>query len=475
MKIEEILLNKNAKIFCDNKMVTYDDIYNQAFELSQRIDTRINSLRIGIYIKNSIEFIESFFAIHFLNCVPVFFNTYIKGEELCSECDYLGINLILTDSEGVKKIETVNNIQQSVYIVNEGKYIQQIIGSKSKDNTDNNIIAIIRTSGTGGENKYAMLTKKGVIGNIEANIKSIGLSKEDVTMVVLPMCFGYCFSAQWLTHIYLGADIVISNGFNFLEIENSIEKYRVSNILLVPTMLNLYYKVPNKINVNKYNTLKKIIFGGMFINVDVLNGVNKIFKNTQLIQTYGMTELSPRVSTKIFPKNENISKSNNVGNCIEGVQIKIDNFNDLFGEILIKSDYIMEGYYGIKAYTEEGWFRTGDIGYINENNELILCGRKKNIIIVNGINVIPEIIENIIIGYEGIENVLAYGERNDITGEQIVVLIEYNGRNRKEDILKNLKKEIRKKLPTYMYPHRILFVDKIDKTYTGKVKRNGNR
>lgn len=337
-----------------------------------------------------------------------------------------------------------------------------------------NTAIMLHTSGTTSNPKRVMLTHKNLICNIESNIASLEFNEKDTTLIVLPMYFGYCNCSQFLTHVYLGGRIIIApQPFNPAIFLQLIEKYKCTNTTCIPSMLFLTISIRNKYDMS---SLRYLCFGGGVMPVHKLKQIISFFEGTGIVQTYGQTEASPRV-TCLLPK-DCLRKIGSVGKPIPGVEIDILDKNGVpvkngeKGEIVVRGNNVMKGYYKHQDKTEQtiinGWLHTGDIGRVDEEGYLYIVGRIKNVIISGGLNIYPEEIEEILINYEGIKEVIVFGEKHDILGEIPVAKVVTDGCYIDEgQILEYSKKMV----DAYKIPKKIIFCEQLEKTYNGKIRR----
>lgn len=288
------------------------------------------------------------------------------------------------------------------------------------------------------------------------------------------MYFGYCNTAQFLTHVYLGAAMIIMDTIFYPQIFfQLVQKYKVTNFTGVPTMLLmlLKYRYSDRYDIS---LLRYICFGGGSMPVESLKKLVTMYETVGFVQTYGQTECSPRV-TALMPK-DSLTKLGSVGVEIPDVNINIvdEEGNPVMageiGEIIVHGKNIMKGYYKKPDLTKDtiknGWLYTGDLGYRDSEGYLYIKGRKKNVIISGGINIYPEEIEQIIRDFGNIEDVCIYGESDFLLGEVPVAQIVA-----KNIDIDSLKAYCKLNLSNYKIPVRFYIVDTIEKTYNGKIKR----
>ena len=480
--------NKIAIKYGDNE-ISYCELYEKSKTLAYAISSQSNKNdNVALILPNSINYAIAYFAVAISNNVIVPIGVQSKSAEIISTIDYCEIDLIVTSyvyRDMLCECFEDRNYFASVLFIEDGTIenfnIDKQKIKKSSCNVDhddsNNIAIMLHTSGTTSNPKRVMLTHKNLICNIESNIASLKFSEEDRTLISMPMHFGYCNTAQFLTHIYLGASIVIFDGMfwpkRFFEI---VQDEKITNFTGVPSMLLMLLDY-RYADVYDISSLRYICFGGGNMPVDKLRLLIAKFNTVVLVQTYGQTEASPRL-TALLPE-VSVEKIGSVGKPIPNVSLKIYSENDeelennVVGEIVAKGPNIMKGYYKQPEITQNtlrhGWLHTGDLGYFDSEGYLYLVGRKKNMMISGGINIYPEEIEEVLLGHESIEECCVVAETHSLLGEVPIAKIVL-----KDDLCseEQLKKYLKKHLSDYKIPVRFDFVDSLPKTYNGKIQRH---
>ncbi len=324
-----------------------------------------------------------------------------------------------------------------------------------KEITGDMLAAIVFTSGTTGTNKGVMLTHFNFSSNVDGLLEFLG--PEQSTMSILPMNHVYELSCSILTAIYMYGVIYINDSLK--NILPNINDFKPTAMAVVPLVLEAIYngiwakaeasgkadvmrkaiKVSNKlleIGIDIRPIVFKQIkenFGGQFptmscggapARADHIKNLSELGFN--IISGYGMTEASPTITLHKNGRKKPLC----AGKAFPRAQFRIDSPDeDGIGEIQVKGDNVTQGYYkdeeATKAsFTEDGWFKTGDYGRVDEDGELYITGRKKFLIILpNGENIFPEtvesnIMENLLYAVE----VVAFEEKVEILGRENVVM-----------------------------------------------------
>ncbi|MCL2054520.1 MAG: AMP-binding protein [Oscillospiraceae bacterium] len=401
-------------------------------------------------------------------------------------------------SETYSEIINKSAVKKENMICFEGSYAnavaegKRLLESGDKAFTDicvdnEKMSAILFTSGTTGFSKGVMLTHKNIVSNIVAATSFEKYGDNEIALSVLPYHHVFECTVGLMASLYFGATICINDSLKYLA--KNILLFKPTLMFLVPAIINAVYKrladaeaqygralKPEEVQALAFGgRLVKIFSGSAPLNVELI----KKFKDygIQLLQGYGLTETSPVVSTT---KYENLNDSNikSVGEIIPGCEVKI--IND---EICVKGENVMLGYYENPEATaevfEDGWFKTGDLGYLDENGFLFINGRKKNIIIASGgENVYPEEIEQLLYTIPGLADALVYG--GDSADKEIVTAVIFPNYDfpdkTKEEIIELIRggiERVNEKLPVYKQITAVKFRDKpFEKTTSNKVKRN---
>ncbi len=340
------------------------------------------------------------------------------------------------------------------------------------------ICAILFTSGTTGLSKGVMLRHRNLIDNTMCQENES--NPDDVLLSVLPIHHVYCFTCDILLGLRYGTTVCVND--SMMHIAQNLKFFKPTLMLLVPMIAEtIYRKIKSAVDADPSLDIKEVakaVFGGnlrgIYSGGAYLNPkLAEAYRNfgIPIAQGYGMTECSPRIATAHLDD----TNAGSIGTIVNGCEIRI-----VDGEIWAKSPSVMAGYYKnpeatAEALTEDGWLRTGDLGYVDNTNHLYITGRKKNLIILsNGENVSPEELENKFSGLDWLSEVLVYAEDGMITAEIYPnqEFLEANGREKTEELFRNHVAEINRTVSTAKAVRCLRIRDvEFTKTTSKKIRR----
>lgn len=379
---------------------------------------------------------------------------------------------------------------------------------------------LLFTSGTTGLAKGVMLSQKNICTDIVSTTQVIDVTEDDITLSILPLHHTYECTVNFLLMLYSGARISFCEGLRY--IVDNLKEVKPTVMVAVPLIYEKMYKnifetakktgklktlnkglkisnMARKINVDLRKKLftdvlngfggrlRLAIAGGAASKPDVLQGMQDL--GFFVIQGYGLTESSPIA----FVNHVNNYKNASIGKPLPGLEAKIENPDkNGIGEIWIKGDIVMKGYFENEEATQDtltsdGWLKTGDLGYKDSNDFYYITGRKKNVIVTkNGKNIFPEEVESYLNKSELIRESMVFGK--EVEGEiepQVCAIIvpDYDAirlntgkSNIDDDEVKKLisveVKKANKQMPTYKYVKQFeIQKQELLKTTTHKIKR----
>ena len=317
---------------------------------------------------------------------------------------------------------------------------------------------ILFTSGTTGEPKGVRLSHRGIIENLKGIERYFQVREGQKILIARPLVHVAVCTGEFLFALYQGLTIEFyEEAFQPNRLANYIDDNMVQVFGCTPTLI---YHLSRFL---KGNSLQAVVISGERLTEGVANVLKERFSDMKFYNVYGLTENSPRVSAlcpDVFFK-----KIGSVGKPIAHTKVKIEK-----GELLIKSRSMMQGYLGEPQKTEEkledGWLHTGDMARIDEEGYLYILGRKDDMLIRSGMNIYPAEIESVAMQIDGVKSCLVYGEEDILYGQKICMkAVTGIG-------VAALRKELVLRLPAYLVPDKILIVESLEMTPSGKVKRS---
>ncbi len=433
--------------------------------------------RVVLQLYNSLDFVVMYNAIVKIGAIVVPIGISLTPRE---------INAILEDSNPglfirhkslhnedeailsyqILVIDEMELVETETYsFINESSTHLTICELKEKDE-----FGILYTSGTTGKAKGILLSHGNIISNMKAAQKCYQCGISDSTILFLPI--SHCFGLNAILNcmIYSGTTIHIMRKFSLDHLYQILSEEKITLFFAVPFIYNLLLKkLPNN---NLFNNTAYFFSAASKLALETEKAWYTQFERP-IYQGYGLTETSP--FSTFMPRDKYIEGS--VGIPVDGVKIKIVNekrnslhFNTS-GEIAIKGPNVMLGYYNQPETTlqslKDGWFYSGDVGYLNSENLLFIVDRIKDMIIVKGENVYPSEVENVIMQLEYIEEVAVYGIIGEFRDELVKarIVLKQKHQTTAEAITDHCKKY----LANFKIPQTIIFVESLPKSPSGKL------
>ena len=338
------------------------------------------------------------------------------------------------------------------------------------------------TGGTTGVSKGAMLTHKNIVANmIQAKtwIKNHLEEGKEIIITPLPLYHIFSLTANCFVFSSIGSlNVLITNPRDIPGFIKELKKWDFTALTGVNTLFNALLNNKDFKDID-FSSLKITLGGGMAVQKSVALEWKEI-TGKPLIEAYGLTETSPAAC--INPLNLE-DFNGKIGLPIPSTDIKIldDNNKEVAegerGEIAIKGPQVMKGYWNKpeetkKVMTKDGYFKTGDIGYVDEKGYFQIVDRKKDMILVSGFNVYPNEIEDVVTSHPKVLEVAAVGKKDERSGEVVKVFIVKKDNSLTEEELINFCK---KELTGYKVPKAVEFREELPKSNVGKILRKDLR
>ncbi len=457
--------------------------YSEVLTEVKKIGAYLTSLgikkgdKVGVTGKNSPEWSLAYLGILFAGGIVIPLDYGLKNKEIAGLMKIAGVDVLFCDEEKHEFFSDMELKELISLAAGTGRYLLdlRIDAAAEKENaaempSEDDLAAILFTSGTTGVAKGVMLTHKNLVSDCYQAQANMNIFHTDVFYALLPLHHSYSMLAVFIEAVSVGAEIVFAKALAVGQILKDLKQGKVTMFLGIPMLFNKlikglmkgirekgilvyglirflmgvsgiikkYFHVnPGKKMFNgllaklSLDTNRICICGGGPLPASTFKMFNQL--GIDFVQGYGLTETSPIVA--LNPKEA--YKEDSVGKMIPGTETRIlDPDEEGCGEIAIRGSMVMRGYYKNEAatkesITEDGFLKTGDVGYLDEENYLYLTGRAKSLIVTEGgKNVFPEEIEDKFQLYDEVEQILVRGYMLDakMKSEGIEALI-YPGEN----------------------------------------------
>jgi long-chain acyl-CoA synthetase len=320
---------------------------------------------------------------------------------------------------------------------------------------------ILYTSGTTGTPKGAELTHANLLANVEVSVGLFGLDERSVTLGALPFFHAFGQTCALNATMAAGGTLTLLPRFDAGKALEIVQRDGVTVFEGVPTM---FAAMLHHDSAADTSTLEVCVSGGAAMPVEVMRAFEKRF-GCQILEGYGLSETSPVAS---FNRRDRERKPGSIGLPIDGVEMKL--LDD--GEIAIRGHNVMKGYWRrpedtAKAIDGEGWFRTGDVGRVDEDGYFFVVDRKKEMVIRGGFNVYPREIEEVAYTHPAVREVAVIGVPHETLGEEVAAAFALKAGA--EVTPEELRDFVKARVAAYKYPRVVWIVDELPKGPTGKI------
>jgi long-chain acyl-CoA synthetase len=498
MHIQEFL-TRNSKLYaqkpaliCNQQSLTYNELIERTFRLGNSLISLglTRGDRVAFLDYNSIYYAEFHLGAPMAGLIAVPLNFRLVGRELKFIINDASCTALFYSSPFTPIVEEIRKELPSV------KYFISLSGTRAGDIEYEELLSsarpeslppcyeddsthILYTSGTTGFPKGAVLSYRNMLTAIRGMIVEEQIVPENKVLHVVPF-FHVAGAQPLLAFLYRGCTGTILPQFDSELVMEIIQRERISNILLVPSMINTILNHP-KLPHYDLSSLSTITYAAAAMPKELLRkGLQKF--GQVFFQIYGITEASMvtalrRCEHEILNEDGEYRYLGSCGREIIDVQVRVidDNGNDIMpgkiGEIIVKGDNVMQGYWQqpeeTTKFIKDSWFYTGDLGTLDEDGYLFLLDRKKDMIISGGENIYPAEIENVLYLMPEILEAAVIGVPDEKWGETVkaaVVFKEGKSLSQREII-----EFCKKNLASYKKPTSVEFVQELPKNPAGKV------
>lgn len=465
----------NKKALADKRnCFTYKELWEKINKASVFLNRQGVREKDIVVIKGNqkVDFLIAFFAIQLLGATVCPLEKNIKEDRVLEI-------MRMVDSKFFLSIKAVENEQ--VVCISMKKMMNSLeeieMTEKELPNVDN-LSEILFTTGTTGKSKGIEITHKIDVAIVQNVIDSVDLEKNDVELITSPINHSLGIR-RVMANLYNGSTVVVTDGVKFInDFFMLLDEYKVTGITLVPAILEQILKFVKDKFKNYNNQLHFIQLGSAHLSEENKEILIQTFPDVRLYNTYGMTESACSI---ILDFNKYRGKKNCIGLPTVNTTISffgeegkiIDATIDNPGRMSFKGPMNMKGYYKDSEETKKAmigeYVITNDLGYQDDEGFVYFLGRQGDVINVGGIKVAPTEIEEVVMAYDIVKDCACVAIKDEITGQAPKMFIELE--EGKEFDEKDIIVYLSKKLEALKLPKEYEVIDKIPRTFNGKIIR----
>ncbi|TKY71117.1 4-coumarate--CoA ligase 2 [Spatholobus suberectus] len=457
---------------------------------------------VMILLQNSAEFVFSFLAASMIGAVATTTNPFYTAAEIFKQFAASRAKLIITQAMYVDKLrhleETKLGEDFRVVTIDDPpeNCLHFSVLSEGNENevpeveiSPDDAVALPFSSGTTGLPKGVVLTHKSLTTSVAQQVDgenpNLHLTTEDVLLCVLPLFHIFSLNSVLLCALRAGSAVLLMHKFEIGTLLELIQRHRVSVAMVVPPLVLALAKNPMVADFD-LSSIRLVLSGAAPLGKELEEALRDRVPQAVLGQGYGMTEAGPVLSMCLgFAKQPFPTKSGSCGTVVRNAELKVVDpetgrslgYNQP-GEICIRGQQIMKGYLNDENATAstidaEGWLHTGDVGFVDDDDEIFIVDRVKELIKYKGFQVPPAELEGLLVSHPSIADAAVVPQKDVAAGEvPVAFVVRSNGFDLTEEAVKLF---IAKQVVFYKRLHKVYFVHAIPKSPSGKILRKDLR
>jgi long-chain acyl-CoA synthetase len=434
--------------------------------------------RVAILCHNCPHYIAAYFGIIRAGGIVLPLNTLLTHEEINFILTDAGVTMCFYDTDCAGTVAKLKETgPRSFFSLSETAALGLVPDSSvtfSRHSAED-VSTILYTSGTTGRPKGALLTHRNIVSNAIAAASAFQVTHRERFVVFLPLFHSFTYTVCVILPLLTGAMISLLPGVRpFSRVMKSLILDRTTFFVAIPTVYKILAEKNMPFFVKLLLNLRLCISGAAPLPVKVIEEFQAAFK-VQLLEGYGLTEASPVVSANPFEPGRN--KPGTVGVPLPGLEVKVvdDEGRELplgaAGELIVRGPSVMRGYLNRPEDTaktiKDGWLYTGDIAALDADGYIRIIDRKKDMIIVDGLNVYPYEVEEVLYRHPSVKDCAMIGVLHDEGKELPIMYVVLN--DGKQAAPKALREFLSEHVAHYKIPRRFLFTDELPRNATGKI------
>jgi long-chain acyl-CoA synthetase len=446
--------------------------------------------RVGHMGLNSADYVVLMQACFRVGAVLAPINWRLVAAEVAWILKDAGIRLLLADRAFAPVVEPAlaeAGVERLVWTEDFAAFLDCPADEALAPASPDDVVLQLYTSGTTGFPKGALLTHRNLIGTIGKGALTgeswSGWDDSDACLIAMPLF--HIGGTGWVLHaLHAGARMVILARPDIELIIDAVARERITKMFAVPAVLNMILQ-HEKARTSDLSSLTELLYGASPIPLDVLKGAMGVFRNAQFIQCYGATETSGTV-VYLPPADHHVDGNERMRGCgrpFPGNEVRIvdADLNELprreVGEIAVRSVSVMAGYHANAAATaksiRDGWYLTGDAGWMDEDGYLYIHDRVKDMICSGAENIYPAEVENALFAHPAVRDAAVIGVPDEKWGEAVkaVVVLKPGADASADDLIAHC----RTRIAGYKCPKTVDFVAELPRNPSGKVLKKDLR
>ena len=480
---------KKPALFWGDEEFSYEQLWSQSLWVGEQLQKHFGigpGARVALWLKNCPQFIPALFGVLQAGAVATPVNNFLKPDEVNYILADAEIDVVITDytmSEGIAKLLAIRPQLKFFYAedfsrqtaIRGDEFTDHALASAATARTESDLAVLIYTSGTTGRAKGAMLSHGNLLHNVESCRRALETVGEDRIVVLLPMFHSFMLCVGILLPLLIGGSIVLIKSVH--PVKNIVQDIVQRRATVLPAVPQLFRTLMHP-SIPADLPLRICVSGGAPLPGEILREFCQRFP-IPLVEGYGLSEASPVVTFNPLDK----QKPGSIGKPITNVEVTVQNDDGQIlgfgetGEVCVRGGNVMQGYWNQPEETAKvmraDWLLTGDIGHQDEEGFFYITDRKKDMLLVNGINVYPREIEEIIYKFEGIKEAAVIGVPDARRGEQALAFVSANEGISIDE--KAVQQFLREKLADYKVPKRIIVLPLLPRNPTGKILKTALR
>jgi len=476
-------------LYWGEREYSYSELWSLTLSVADHLQHRLQVKpgdRVGLWLKNCPEFAPSLFGVLAIGAVAVPINNFLKTEEVNFIIQDAGINALITDSELGSHFHSLHAARPQLKLFKVEELSQPsshgVAGSQSKAKIHiskpkaSDLAVLIYTSGTTGRPKGAMLSHANLLHNVESCRIVLKTVDVDRFAVLLPLFHSYMLTVGLLLPLIVGGSIVLIKSLH--PVRNVLQEILQRQATVLPGIPQFYRSMANA-PIPVPLPLRICVSGAAPLPVQILTEFEAKF-HIPLIEGYGLSEASPVVTKNPL---DGTRKPGSIGLPIPHVEVSIQDDSgralgpNETGELCVRGGNVMQGYWNQPEETakalRDGWLLTGDIGYRDQEGYYFITDRKKDMLLVNGINVYPREIEEVLYRFPGVKEAAVIGKPDSRKGEQPIAFVA--GEEGAVLDPKDIQHFLRKRLADYKVPRKVIQLAALPRNATGKILKTSLR